>query len=170
MVLIISIGVTNMKLIEELAEQYLLQKEEFRSMLNVKTGVILFEPMDPFEDETYDEDDEDVEYDDEFEMDEEVEAADELLLIPELASPEAYRLREAYARQLPDTGQRKKLLESLQRKKPFEQFRSQLDALDLTEGWYKFEKEFAKEGIVEWLKEEGLYEKIVELEKMGGSK
>ncbi|MGO1059582.1 UPF0158 family protein [Planococcus sp. FY231025] len=158
-----------MKLIDELADQYLIQTEEFQSMLNVKTGEIIFEPKDPFEDEFYDEDEDDTEYDDEFEMDEEVEAADDLIIIPEFTSPEAYEAREMYARQLPDTSQRKKLLESLQRKKPFQQFRNQLDALDLTEDWYKFEQEFAKERIVEWLKEEGLYEKIVELEKTDGS-
>jgi hypothetical protein len=158
-----------MNLIEELADQFLLQNEEFRSMLNVKTGEVLFEPMDPFEDESYDEDDEDVEYDDEFEMDEEVEVADELVIIPELSSPEAYNLREAYARQISEPAHRHGLLEALHQKKPFQQFGSQLQGMGLLDDWQRFEREYAKGQIMEWLKEEGLYARVMELDDAGHS-
>ncbi len=115
-----------MKKIEELAEAFLDGSDEFSFVYDVeKEEVYLLSEVD--EDEEY-------------------------LPIPQMSSPEAYRLMEDFANEQDDKI-REELLNALKGKKPFRSFKDQIKGQDIENKWYEFENAYAKEQMSEWLKE-----------------
>lgn len=136
-----------MDIIEELAHEFLSQVEGMRGVLNSKTGEVLIDAPESFTGEP--------------QIDWEGGSVEGLMLIPEMTSSEAHQLREDFAKRLMESKERTSLLQSLKRNKSFDHFRLQLESLEMEEDWYHFEEEYAKQRIVEWLKEEGLYSEIM---------
>lgn len=120
-----------MALIEELADEFLFNIEEINPVLNLETGEILI---------------------DESEIDWESEAAENLVMIPQITSSEAYDIRLDFVEE-----QKSKageiLLEALNQRKPFRNFKIQLAHLQLEDEWYSFEYQYAKKRMAEWLDE-----------------
>ncbi|UJF27563.1 UPF0158 family protein [Planococcus sp. 107-1] len=136
-----------MDIIAELAHEFFSQVEGMRGVLNPKTGEVLVDAPESFTGEPG--------------IDWEDGLAEVLMLVPEMTSSEAHQLREDFAKRLRESKERTSLLQSLKRNKPFNHFRLQLESLEMEEDWYNLEEKYAKQRIVEWLKEEGLYSEIV---------
>lgn len=127
-----------MKLIEELADAFLFNSMETRSVLNIDTGEILLDAPESLTGEP--------------EIDRESEEAENLIMIPQIMSSEAYDIRVLFAEEQNDEAE-EILLEALNIRKPFRNFKFQLAQLNLEEEWYRFEYQYAMDRMKEWLDE-----------------
>lgn len=84
------------------------------------------------------------------------EKTDDYLLLPTIDSHESYELMEEFTNQVDDLVKAKKLLASLQGKKPFRHFKDCLDEVGLRDEWFTFEENFAKNVMAVWLEENGV--------------
>lgn len=127
-----------MKLIEELADAFLFNSMETRNVLNIETGEILLDAPEALTGEP--------------EIDWESDEAENLIIIPQIMSSEAYDIRVLFSEeQNAELGAI--LLEALNLRKPFRNFKFQLAQLDLEEEWYGFEYQYALNRMSEWLDE-----------------
>ncbi|SDL27417.1 UPF0158 family protein [Lacicoccus qingdaonensis] len=125
-----------MKLIEELADAFLFNSMETRNVLNIKTGEILLDAPEALTGEP--------------EIDWESDEAENFIIIPEITSSEAYDIRVLFSEeQNAESGAI--LLEALNIRKPFRNFKFQLAQLDLEEEWYGYEYQYALNRMAEWL-------------------
>lgn len=125
-----------MKLIEELADAFLFNSMETRNVLNIKTGEILLDAPEALTGEP--------------EIDWESDEAENFIIIPEITSSEAYDIRVLFSEeQNAESGAI--LLEALNIRKPFRNFKFQLAQLDLEEEWYGYEYQYALNRMTEWL-------------------
>lgn len=128
----------SIKIIEELADAFLFNSMETRSVLNIETGEILLDAQEGLTGA--------------LEIDWENEEAENYIIIPEITSSEAYDIRVLFAEQQKNEAG-DILLEALNIRKPFRNFRFQLAQLDLEEEWYAFEYQYALDRMAEWLDE-----------------
>lgn len=124
------------KLIDELANEFLFSSDEMISVLNRTTGEILLDAPASLTGEP--------------ELDWNDESSEDLIQIPQITSSEAFEVRLLFAKQQ-KPGVKELLLDALQGKKPFKKFRSQVEKLDLDQSWYDFEFQYAKDQITAWL-------------------
>ncbi len=87
-------------------------------------------------------------------------ATENLLPVPQITSSEAYDSMVRFAeKQEPTTAE--KLIDVLNRRKPFRNFKDKIIELGIDDEWYAFEQNDAKEAIIDWLNELDIsYEKI----------
>lgn len=77
---------------------------------------------------------------------------DNFIPIPQMSSPEAYRLMEEFTgRQEEEIS--KELLNALNGQKPFQSFKDKIKGQDIENDWYDFENVYAENKMNEWLKE-----------------
>ncbi|SEQ83875.1 Uncharacterised protein family (UPF0158) [Virgibacillus subterraneus] len=87
-------------------------------------------------------------------------ATDNLLPIPQITSNEAYDSMDRFAeKQEPAVAE--KLIDVLNRRKPFRNFKEKVIQLGIEDEWYTFEQSDAKEAIFDWMNDLNIpYEKI----------
>lgn len=139
-----------MNIVDELAEAFLNQIKGMQSVFDSESGEIFIDVPESVTGEP------EIDWDDE--------EAENLLPIPEFTSSEAYDLRKVFAHSLPEPEERASLLQALEQKKPFRHFRGQLETLEMMDDWFKFEEDYAKQRMADWLKEEGIYSKFIDSE------
>jgi hypothetical protein len=76
---------------------------------------------------------------------------DKYIEIQAVSSREGFELMEAFAGKLKDRNKQTKLFNSLNRPKPFRQFRYALEDNDLLEQWYSFKDAYYEQLAKEWL-------------------
>ena len=131
-----------MKVTQELIDAFLMNDDKFSYVLNRVTGEILLEESEFMSDEL------ESDWDDE-EMDE------NLIVIPQISSPEAFEIMVSFTtHQEPVV--RDKLREILNGRKPFRNFKDNVHIMGLSESWYSFENDYAKNKLIEWLEEQGI--------------
>ena len=131
-----------MKVTQELIDAFLMNDDKFSYVLNRVTGEILLEESEFMSDELEND------WDDE-EMDE------NLIVIPQISSPQAFEIMASFTtHQEPVV--RDKLLEILNGKKPFRKFKDNVHIMGLSESWYSFENDYAKNKLIEWLEENSI--------------
>ena len=132
-----------MKVTQELIDAFLMNDDQFSSVLNRVSGEILLEASESMLDES------ESDWDDE-EMDEEMD--ENLIVIPQISSPEAFEIMATFTTQQ-EPVVRDKLSEILNGKKPFRNFKDNVHIMGLSESWYRFENDYAKNKLIEWLEE-----------------
>lgn len=75
---------------------------------------------------------------------------DNYIRFDKMESYQAYRVMEDFAYSLTDTDFRDKILERLERRKPFQNFKRLIDASDYRQDWF----DFKKKAYIEWVKEQ----------------
>lgn len=125
-----------MKLIEELTDAFLFNSMETRNVLNIKTGEILLDAPEALTGEP--------------EIDWESDEAENFIIIPEITSSEAYDIRVLFSEEQ-NAKSGAILLEAVNIRKPFRNFKFQLAQLDLEEEWYGYEYQYALNRMAEWL-------------------
>jgi len=131
-----------MKVTQELIDAFLMNDDQFSSVLNRVSGEILLEASESMLDES------ESDWDDE-EMDE------NLIVIPQISSPEAFEIMATFTTEQ-EPVVRDKLREKLNGRKPFRNFKDNVHIMGLSESWYSFENEYAKNKLIEWLEENGI--------------
>ena len=127
-----------MDLIEKLADEFLFNSMEMNAVLNLETGEFLLDAQESLTGKP--------------EIDWESAAAANLVMIPQITSSEAYEIRVEFAQaQKPEP--ENILFGVLNQRKPFRNFKFQLADLQLEDAWYRFEYQYAKERMAEWLTE-----------------
>lgn len=131
-----------MKVTQELIDAFLMNDDQFSSVLNRETGEIVLEASESMLDESEsDWDDEEIE--------------ENLIIIPQISSPEAFEIMVSFTtHQEPVV--RDKLREILNGRKPFRNFKDKVHIMGLSESWYSFESGYAKNKLEEWLEEQGI--------------
>lgn len=76
----------------------------------------------------------------------------DFILIPQMTSPEAYRLMEEFAGKQEEKIN-EELLYALNGQKPFQSFKDKIKGQDIENEWYDFESTYAKKRMREWLEE-----------------
>ena len=130
-----------MKVTQELIDAFLMNDDQFSSVFNRVTGEIVLEASELESD-----------WDDE-EMDEEMD--ENLIVIPQISSPEAFEIMVYFTTQQ-EPVVRDKLREILNGKKPFRNFKDTVHIMGLSESWYRFENDYAKNKLIEWLEENSI--------------
>ncbi len=135
-----------MKVTQELIDAFLINDDQFSSVLNRVTGEIVLEASESMLDES------ESDWDDE-EIDEEMD--ENLIVIPQISSPEAFEIMVSFTtHQEPVV--KDKLREILNGRKPFRNFKDNVHIMGLSESWYSFENDYAKNKLIEWLEENSI--------------
>jgi hypothetical protein len=124
-------------LMDELIDAYLFNSYELRSVLNSETAQITLDG------------DEGITGEPEIDWDDEVET-EHLLIIPQITSDEAFRVMVDFTYEQTDEVSQQ-LLEMLNRRKPFRNFKDKIIDLEIEEDWYRFERDYAIKEIHDWL-------------------
>ncbi|MFB4168562.1 UPF0158 family protein [Virgibacillus sp. JSM 102003] len=136
-----------MDLIDELIDAYLHNDFEIRYVLDTNNGQVLMDAPESITGEP------EIDWDDE-------DATDSLFPIPQIKSDEAYDSMVRFAKKQ-ETAAAEKLIDVLNRRKPFRNFKDKIIELGIEDEWYTFEQNDAKEAIFNWLDELNIsYEKI----------
>ncbi|QUW22936.1 hypothetical protein JSQ81_04995 [Sporosarcina sp. Marseille-Q4063] len=80
------------------------------------------------------------------------EAVQFLVRIPQITTDEAYDLMVKFA-EMQDSTVTVQLMDVLNRRKPFRSFKDKLGEQGIGDKWYEFENDYAKNRMLEWLKE-----------------
>lgn len=86
-------------------------------------------------------------------MEEEVD--ENLIVIPQISSPEAFEIMVSFTKDQ-EPVVKDKLREILNGRKPFRNFKDNVHIMGLSESWYSFENDYAKNKLIEWLEEQGI--------------
>lgn len=125
--------------IDELIEAFLQGDHEFSYAFNIKTKEILLDAPKSVTGEP------EIDWDDD-------KAVEFLLVIPQITSPEAYKLMVKFAEKQ-DSGIAVELLDVLNGRKPFRAFKDKLGEQEIGDKWYDFENNYAKSRMMEWLEQ-----------------
>lgn len=136
-----------MDLINEIIDAYLHNDIEIKYALDTNNGQVLMDAPESLTGEP------EIDWDDE-------DATDSLVPIPQITSNEAYDSMVRFAeKQEPTIAE--KLIDVLNRRKPFRNFKDKVIELGIDDEWYTFEQNDAKEAIFDWLNGLNIsYEKI----------
>lgn len=80
---------------------------------------------------------------------------DNLIVIPQISSPEAFESMVSFSNEQ-EPVVKDKLSEILNGRKPFRNFKVNVHIMGLSESWYSFENDYAKNKLIEWLEENGI--------------
>lgn len=128
-----------MKVTQELIDAFLFQDDEISYVLHRVTGEILLDAPESMTGEPG------IDWDDE-EMDE------NLIVILQISSSEAFEIMVSFTNEQ-EPFVRDELREILNGRKPFRNFKDNVQIKGLEERWYSFENDYAKKKLIEWLKE-----------------
>ncbi|MBP1948193.1 UPF0158 family protein [Virgibacillus litoralis] len=126
-----------MDLINELIDAYLHNDLEINYALDIKNGQVLMDAPESLTGEP------EIDWDDE-------DATDNLLPIPQITSTEAYDSMVRFAEEH-EAAVAEKLINVLNRRKPFRNFKDKVIELGIDDEWHTFEQNDAKEAIFDWL-------------------
>ncbi|WP_162805725.1 UPF0158 family protein [Sporosarcina sp. PTS2304] len=130
-----------MKLLDELIDIYLEGSDpEMEYVLNCRNEEILLDGPESLTGEP--------------EIDWDTDEADDLIVIPTSSSSEMYQVMMEFAQKQSDDAVNR-LQASLNGRKPFPQFKDAVSELGVDKEWYEFERDYAREKMVEWLSEKG---------------
>ena len=80
------------------------------------------------------------------------EMTEHLILIPKLSSHEAFEVMVQFAKEQ-DSEIRSQLLNILEGRKPFRNFKDKVFTLGVQDSWYRFENDYVTNEVTQWLKE-----------------
>lgn len=82
---------------------------------------------------------------------------DKKIKIEPLKSHESFKIMEGFVDKIPDDILKNKLLNALERRKPFANFKNLIDYSDFRQEWFKFKQLYIEEFIYDLLKEEDFF-------------
>jgi hypothetical protein len=133
-----------LKLNEELIDAFLSQDDELSYAFHRVTGEIFLDAPESLTGEP------EIDWDDE-------ETAENLISIPQISSPEAFEVMVMFTKeQVPVV--RDQLLDILNGRKPFRNFKDKVQMMDLDDSWYSYENDYATKRLIQWLEENGIEE------------
>lgn len=126
-----------MDLLNDLVDAFLFSDVKMKSAFNKETKEVL---LDADQSKTGEPG---IDWDDE-------KAREKFVPIPQITSSEAHSLMSEFANEQEQELQTL-LLDVLNRKKPFSQFKEKVKSLDIEEAWYDYENDYAKREMGKWL-------------------
>ncbi|WP_019412421.1 UPF0158 family protein [Paenisporosarcina sp. TG20] len=128
-----------MNLNEELIEAFLTRDVEMEYVLDRQTGEIFLDASETITGEPK------IDWDDE-------ETAENLIQIPQISSSDAFEVMVMFTKEQLHVV-RDQLLNTLNGRKPFRNFKDKVHIMNLQESWYRYENECAKKWLIQWLEE-----------------